>query len=660
MKRLIILALALAALAAIHSCSASQKLRKVRANATNADIRLAQERELPSLGPQTAKKRDTLKVTDVDGTELLIMQAIKDEQTGEMVASEVLDAAVVTARFRNVAERRGEVDIEFQIVVSDSLLDKDWQLRFNPRMYILEDTVRLDPVLITGEGFRNSQLRGYQRYERFLKDISRDSAYFVDWDQLERFLERNLPQVFRYKTDTTIVSQEEFESAFGVTEKMAVEHYTRKWLIASNARKVGRKGKMWKRFVPNPIISSGIRLDTVIHTDKGDFIYNYVQTVKTRPRLRKVDIVLSGDIRNAKEKIYTMPDSEPLTFYISSLSSLVDNTERYLTKVVERRVEANTSCNVDFATGRSDINLSLGSNSEETARIRHTLARLMENDTFDLDSVVVTASCSPDGRLASNGALALRRSESVTGHFRKFIREYRDSLEREKGFAIDEDGNIVKAEEVPDIRLLSRSVPEDWDGLSERVWRDTVLTREQKEEYDDVLRMKDPDARERSLRTRRWYATRVVKDIYPKLRTVHFEFHLHRKGMVKDTIHTTVLDTTYMDGVQAIRDHDYEQAIALLRPYQDFNTAIAFLAMDYNASARAILEKLEQTPQINYMLAVLYSRDGDDQKAVERYIHACKMDPSYVHRGNLDPEISVLIKRYNLNAQPEDEFEYSF
>jgi hypothetical protein len=83
--------------------------------------------------------------------------------------------------------------------------------------------------------------------------------------------------------------------------------------------------------------------------------------------------------------------------------------------------------------------------------------------------------------------------------------------------------------------------------------------------------------------------------------------------------------------------------------------------MDYNASARAILESLEKTAQINYMLALLYSRDGQDQKAVQCYLHSCEQDPSYKHRGNLDPEISALIKRYNLNAQPEeDEFEYSF
>lgn len=651
----------LSAAALVLACSTQRKARTLREKSLRAGLSLPREKEIIEPGVQSsAPRRDTLKVKDLDGTELLIMRAVRDEVTGEMVASEVLDAAVVTARFRNVAERRGEVDIEFQITVTDSLQDSDWQLRFYPLMMIMEDTVQLDPVYITGNGFRRSQTKGYELYERFLRDIARDSLYFVDYDQLERFLERNLPRVFKYRADTSVVSEEEFASAFGVTERQALEHYTNKGLVASNARKVKRKGKMWERYIKNPIEKEGIRLDTVMRTDKGTFVYNYVQTVRTRPGLRKVDIVLGGDIRDPRKQVYTMPRSAPLTFYISSLSAFADGTERYKTMVIERRAEANTACNVDFATGRSNIDLSLGGNEGETGRIRATLARLMENDTFDLDSVTVTASCSPDGSMRTNAELARRRTEAVTAHFRKFIRHYTDSLKKERGFSVDEEGNIVHNDDIPEIRMLARSIPEDWPGLSRLVEEDTVLTEAQKADFEAMMKAKDPDARERVLRGKRWYSERVVKDLYPRLRTVRFGFHLHRKGMVKDTVHTTILDTVYMSGVQAIRDRDYERAIEILRPYGDYNTAVAYVSMDYNASAKAILERLDKTAQVNYMLALICAREGDDGAAVQHYIHACKQEPSYVHRGNLDPEISALIKRYNLNVQKEEEFEYSF
>ena len=59
---------------------------------------------LPELKVQQIT-RDTLKIKDEDGSEILIMKAIKDEETGEMVATDVIEAPTVTARFRNIAER---------------------------------------------------------------------------------------------------------------------------------------------------------------------------------------------------------------------------------------------------------------------------------------------------------------------------------------------------------------------------------------------------------------------------------------------------------------------------------------------------------------------------------------------------------------------------
>ena len=97
------------------------------------------------------------------------------------------------------------------------------------------------------------------------------------------------------------------------------------------------------------------------------------------------------------------------------------------------------------------------------------------------------------------------------------------------------------------------------------------------------------------------------------LRQVNFHFHLHRKGMVKDTVMTTILDSTYMSGVQAIKDRDYEKALELLMPYGDYNAAVACCALDRNLNALGILEKCEKTAQVNYMLALLYSRQGDDR-----------------------------------------------
>lgn len=51
--------------------------------------------------------------------------------------------------------------------------------------------------------------------------------------------------------------------------------------------------------------------------------------------------------------------------------------------------------------GRSDVDLSLGHNRTETGRIRENLGALLQDEVYDLDSIVVTATCSPEGRWAS-------------------------------------------------------------------------------------------------------------------------------------------------------------------------------------------------------------------------------------------------------------------
>ena len=184
-----------------------------------------------------------------------------------------------------------------------------------------------------------------------------------------------------------------------------------------------------------------------------------------------------------------------------------------------------------------------------------------------------------------------------------------------------------------------------------------VLNVDQKDAFNKIFdEEKDLDRRDSKLKGTDFYS--YLKDaVYPRLRTVKFNFFLHRKGMVKDTVHTTVLDSTYMRGVEALRDMDYETAVVLLGPYRDYNAAVAFMALDRNLSALEILEDMERTAELNYLLAILYSRTGEPEKAVECYMRACNENRSYVYRGNLDPEISVLIKTYGLNAEEEEVYD---
>ena len=602
--------------------------------------------------------RDTLKIKDEDGKEILIMKAIKDEETGEMVAADVIDAAFVTARFRNIAERKGKVDLAFQVIVPSSMRDSRWQLRFYPDMFVLDDSLRLEPVVITGDAYRRAQLKGYEHYERFLSKIVDDSTAFINLRQLEIFLKRNIPELYSFKSDSSYVSEDQFRSVYGVSQKQAIEHYTNKFAKNMNERRKARKDKMYAKYVKAPIVTEGIRLDTVMVNNEGDFIYNYVQTINTRPKLRRADIILSGDIYEQDKKLYSIPKSEPLTFYISSIAAFVDNTERYLTKVVERRASANTECKIDFEVGKADVKPELGENAVAIANIQKTLASLLENDTFDLDSVVVRATASPEGSYQVNEKLAQKRSVAVSKYFESYMRHYADSLVDAAGISMNLDGTEMHVgRNVSTIKLSPRCIPENWEDLHMLVEADVVMNVDQKAHFFKHFKVKDPDAREAKLKSGDYYKY-MREALYPRLRTVKFNFYLHRKGMVKDTVHTTVIDSTYMRGVQALRDMDYEVALTLLKPYEDYNTAVAYMGMERNRNAMRILSKMEKTAEINYLLAILYSREGEQEKAVECYMRACKQNHSYVYRGNLDPEISVLIKMYGLNQEDENIGEY--
>lgn len=613
--------LTVAAAAAVAACTHTGKIDLVRNGSATASITLPDERPAPEFDSIEQVLSDTLRVKDVQGNELLLMKAVKDEN-GEMVAHDEIRAAVVSARFRNVAERDGKVDIAFDVTVPSAMTDSDWMLRFKPFLNTPDGVRELENVQVTGSGYRKRQLKGYERYRKFLNSIITDSTKMIDMRQLEIFLKRNMPQIYKYRQDSTEVSEGEFLSAYGVSEKEAVRHYTWGFLVRRNKRRIEMKDKMRERYIKMPIGMEGLRIDTVITDGSGDIVYRYIQTIDVSNRMKKVSVVLSGEIYRDDKLLLEIPGSKPLDFYISSLSTLADDSPHYVSTVVYRNAEANTACYIDFAPGSSEVVPTRENNSDEIGRIKHNLTELLENETFLMDSIVVLASCSPEGSYRTNIGLAAARAESVKKYFRDFVG--RNS-----------------------ISFKTASQPENWPMLDNLVERDSLLTAADKADYLKLAGMKDPDDREAAMKAKPYY-THLRSTLYPRLRIVRFNFYLHRKGMIKDTVHTTVPDSVYASGVAAIKDRDYKTAIKLLRPYKDYNTAVAYCSAGYNASAREILESLHKSDKVLYMLAIIYSRTGKKQEAIQSYIDACRLNPSFINRGNLDPEISSLVREYHL------------
>ncbi len=621
--------LCLAFCAAVCACSVVRKSGKAEKEVPLPRLALSEEAHVPDVNAD-AIVSDTLMVRDADGKELIIMKAVRDED-GEMVASDAISPSVVLATFRNVAERHGIIDLRFDIRVPAELAGSRLQLRFSPVLYMPDGPERLDGVYITGKEYRAAQLRGYERYERYIGSIVSDSTVFVRYDDLENFLKRNIPELYAFKSDTARISDERWTSAFGVSGQEAVEHYTDHFRKNRNAQKAARKDEMFRRYVKSPIVTEAIRLDTVLVEDSGDVVYSYLQTIHTRPGLRKVDVALEGSVYEEDRKIAEFPSDEKLTFYISSLSGFADTRERYLTRILERRVSENTSCYIEFDSGKAEIDESRGNNPVEMGRIKGNLREILENNHFDLDSVVITAYASPEGSVALNRALALRRAQAASEYFAGFTAAVCDTLC-----------------DYPEVNFISREGGENWRMLTRLVESDTLMLQSDREAYMHALETGDPDAREAGLRKLESYPY-MRSSLYPRLRVVRFDFHMHRKGMVKDTVHTTIIDSVYMAGVKALQDRDYELALKYLAPYRDFNTAVALTLLDRNRSAMQILETQPESAQTEYMKAILSARFGEDREAVRHYLNACNADRSFVFRGSLDPEIAALVRKYNLN-----------
>ena len=172
MKKLILL---LTIAVVVTECGMHNRISSLRDNHVSAGLALPQETFIPSLKNRQEEK-DTIEVSEPEN--VMIMNAVKDEN-GEMTATDVIRAAMVTARFRNVAERHGKVDLEFQVVVPGELQDSRWQLKLYPDMFVMEDSIRLEPVVVTGAQYRRRQMKGYEQYRKFLDSIISDPDSFI-------------------------------------------------------------------------------------------------------------------------------------------------------------------------------------------------------------------------------------------------------------------------------------------------------------------------------------------------------------------------------------------------------------------------------------------------------------------------------------------------
>ena len=381
---------------------------------------------------------------------------------------------------------------------------------------------------------------------------------------------------------------------------------------------VGREAA-FNRFVKFPY-PEDTRLDSVVER-RGMISYYYSEEIPTDETSKRMAITMQGRVEGIDESSYLMPASDTLTYVISSMLSFVDTMPRYRIKVIDKYVTVQDRNYIQFHVGRTQVVDTLGDNRRQLDKITGLMRQIVEQEEFYVDTITLTAASSPEGGYAFNDRLSQGRAEAL------------------KQYLVKRYGRRI------DTMLTVKWIAEDWPELTQRISTDKGI-----ENREAILELiageKNPDRRELVIREHfpKDYAY-IRSMIYPQLRSVNFRYNLRRKGMVKDTIHTTELDTAYARGVELLQKRKYARALYILNDYNDRNTVVAHLSMDHNERALELLATMPKDAVVEYLKAIACSRLGRKAEGREYFLEACRLDSRMEYRGNLDPEIAELLKQ---------------
>ena len=380
-----------------------------------------------------------------------------------------------------------------------------------------------------------------------------------------------------------------------------------------------RREAAFNRFVKFPY-PEDVRLDSLVE-GRSTVTYYYSQEVKTDETSKKILVTLQGQVLAVDDSAYRLPPSDTLSYVVSSMLSFVDTVPRYRIKVIDKFVTVEDRNYIQFFVGDTRVVDTLGDNRRQLDKITGLMRRIVEHQEFYVDTITLTAASSPEGDYRFNERLSQERAQALK---RCLVRRYGRSI---------------------DTMLTVRWAAEDWTELTNRIRTDREIGNR-----DAILELiaaeKNPDRREQAIRQRFPQEYAYIRSvIYPQLRAVNFRYNLRRKGLVKDTIHTTELDTAYARGVELLQKRKYAKALYILNDYNDRNTVVAHLSLDHNERAMELLATMPKDAVTEYLRAIACSRLGRKAEGREHFLEACRLDGRMEYRDNLDPEIAELLKQ---------------
>lgn len=575
------------------SCAMTHSLQR---QTPTADIKLPGNGsvETPEVEDIERAVEQIRRVSMNGGRDSVFLAEVERDSIGEVtMKGGTVPTVYVVAKSKTVAERNGEIALDFIIGIPATLQNNTWGLSLTPVVENNGTEEALQPLSIRGELFSEVQKRQY-------------------W-QMNKYLNRILG-------DTTGLSS---------TVSLAAKYYEayNRYLGNNKKRLAEKLETTYKETISFPYLSDP-RLDSVL-LRKGELRYYYTQRYRPTKNTHRLHLYFRGYIDAIDRSQYALANSDTLTYTVTSMLSLLDNEPRYMLKVIDKYVEVRDRNYITFPVGRANVIDTMGQNLVQLAKIERLMDTLINQYEFFVDSITIIASSSPDGSMATNNRIAGERARSI-----------KERLVRKFGHEVD-------------TLIRTRSIGEDWALLKRLIRHNSDMPN-----WEQITAMIDQsrnlDVTEPQIRQQFPKDYAYMKEVlYPQLRAVDFRYNLRRVDMVKDTVVLTVLDTTYMRGVQQLRDRDYVGALRTLNDYKSQNLAIVLLSLGYDEAALEILKQLpakEKNAKTDYLSAIALSRINRPHEGLEYYLKAIQADPVLKFRGNLDPEIQILYKQNNVTS----------
>lgn len=337
------------------------------------------------------------------------------------------------------------------------------------------------------------------------------------------------------------------------------------------------------------------------------------------PNIDRVSIGITGELFEDTTHLYNFTMTERLNYPVTSTANLADTTEIiYDYKPILRKANHGANYSIEFEKNSAVLKEDLGNNAKVIADIKNNIEALLENAEFDLDSIIVSATASPEGAINVNERFSGQRSQAVSSYFKAYANAQRwkyksreDSVRQDKEASLAsikdayERGDLLKEEyddfikqaeaeiaaaKMPDIDFKDHPIAENWDDLNTLVSNDEMMSNAEKNLFfDNWDKHNNLDARENAMKNHSYYDY-MSKELYPKIRVVKFEFHMHRKGQEHDTLWQAVPSEIYLEGVRALRGFDFVKAENILRNYPSYNAAICFIVRNKPIQAINLLE----------------------------------------------------------------------